>query len=133
MDDWTPEPLETTDTTDTIESPEKKDIKWPIPPARKRRKARKPISKLSLIFLVFWIVIIGLSFMLITGQITEYNQLRAEVEQLYGQKVQIRAQNEDLQLQIDFFNSDVYIERQARNRLRMVRPDEIFFRNTAVD
>ena len=133
MDDWTPEPLETTDTTDTIESPEKKDIKWPIPPARKRRKARKPISKLSLIFLVFWIIIIGLSLVLVTDQIRDYNALRAEAEQLYSQKAQVRAHNDELQLQIDFFDSDMYIERQARNRLRMVRPDEIFFRNTAVD
>jgi len=130
MDDWTPEPLETTDTT---ESSEIKDVRKPASPARKKRKVKKPISKLSLIFLVFWIVIIGLSFMLITGQIAEYNALRTEVEQLYSQKAQVRAYNDELELQIEFFDSDLYIERQARNRLRMVRPDEIFFRNTAVD
>jgi len=112
----------------TMETPETNEVKKP-----KNKKAKKPKSKLSLIFLVFWIIIIGLSFMLVIDQIGDYNDLRVVVEGITDEKAQISAHNDELQLQIDFFDSYVYIERQARDRLRMVRPDEIVFRNTAAD
>jgi len=116
------------ETLETPESPEIKEAKKP-----RGKKPKKPKSKLSLIFLVFWIIIIGLSFMLVINQIGDYNELRAIVEDITDEKAQLSAHNDELQLQIDFFDSYVYIERQARDRLRMVRPDEIVFRNIAAD
>ena len=98
-----------------------------------KKKAKKPKSKVLLIFLVFWVIIIGLSFMMVMDQAGAYNALRAEAEHLNAEIAKINAINEDLEFQIEFFDSDAYIEQQARDRLRMVRPDEIVFRNTAVE
>ncbi|MCL2287062.1 MAG: septum formation initiator family protein [Firmicutes bacterium] len=99
----------------------------------KKPKARKPRSKVTFFFLVFWAAIIGLSFTLIVGQVRQYNELRARAEELNANIEQLTAKNEELEHQIDFFDSDAYIERQARERLRMVRPDEIIFRNIAAE
>jgi len=99
----------------------------------KKPKTKKPKSKVTLIFLVFWVAIVGLSFMLIINQIAEYNILRAEAEYLNARIEQLTEIHENLEFQRDFFDRDAYIEQQARERLRMVRPDEIIFRNIAAD
>ena len=99
----------------------------------KRTKHKKPKSKFSIIFIIFWLSIIGLSFVLVVGLIDDYNELRAEAVRLDTDITQLTATNEELQLQIDFFDSYAYIEQQARERLRMVRPDQIVFRNIAME
>jgi cell division protein FtsB len=99
----------------------------------KKAKPKKRRSKMTLVFLVFWAVVIGLTFMMIVNQAGDYNELRAEADHLAAQIAQGTAHNEDLEFQIDFFDNDAYIEQQARDRLRMVRPDEIVFRNIAAE
>ena len=99
----------------------------------KKAKSKKPKSKIFLIYVVFWVIIIGLSLMLIMDQAGEYNELRAEADHLQGEIDRINASNNVLEFQIEFFDSDAYIEQQARDRLRMVRPDEIVFRNVAAE
>jgi cell division protein DivIC len=98
-----------------------------------KTKPKKSRSKISFIFLVFWVAIIGMSFVLVSNQANRYNQLRAELERLNAEITQMTQNNEALQIQIDFFDSDAYIERRARERLGMVRPNDIIIRNTAVD
>lgn len=99
----------------------------------KKAKPKKPKSKIFLIYVMFWVIIIGLSLMLIMDQAGEYNELRAEADHLQGEIDRINASNNVLEFQIEFFDSDAYIEQQARDRLRMVRPDEIVFRNVAAE
>ena len=99
----------------------------------KKTKSKKPKSKIFLIYVVFWVIIIGLSLMLIMDQAGEYNELRAEADHLQGEIDRINASNNVLEFQIEFVDSDAYIEQQARDRLRMVRPDEIVFRNVAAE
>ena len=98
-------------------------------PAKPRR--RKPRGKSYLIFLVFWLVLAGVSFALVVERAGRYNELRAELE---FAEIQIDRETEryyDLTSQRDFFDTYAYIEQQARDRLGMMRPNELMFRNIA--
>ena len=101
------------------------------PPRPVRKKRRKPMAKSTLIFLVFWLTIIGLSFILVINQAGTYNELRADLERIEDDIAAITQENYNLSLQIQFFDSDAYIEQRAREWLGMVRPHEIVFRNIA--
>jgi len=95
----------------------------------KRQKRRK----FSMIYLVIWLVLIGLGGAFFITQITRYNELSATLSQTNANLERERSINQDLYIQREFFDSDAYIERIARERLGMVRPNEIVFRNTAAD
>jgi len=95
------------------------------------KNLKRPKSRASWIFIFFWLAIMGLTFARVVNQSSRYNDLRAELTRLEAD-IEVRTvQNEDLQMQIDFFDSDAYIEQLARDRLGMVRPNEIVFRNIA--
>ena len=96
-----------------------------------RKRKKKTMSKSTYIYIVFWLVIIGLSFVMVLNQAARYNELRQESINISDNIEAISAANYALQLQIDFFDSDLYIEQRAREWLGMVRPNEILFRNIA--
>lgn len=98
---------------------------------KKVLKRKKPRSKASMAFLIFWLILVGLSFALVAGQARTYNELRAQEMRLYAQVEAAREANRLLNLEVLFFDSDLYIEQIARNRLGMVLPHEIVFRNMA--
>jgi len=96
-----------------------------------KRKLKKPRAKLSLLFLVFWLAIIGLSFALVVDRAGRYNELRAERD-VIETAIELEAERYyDLIRQRDFFDTYAYIERLARERLGMMRPNELMFRNIA--
>jgi len=97
----------------------------------KKRKMKKPRAKFTLVFMVFWMVLLGLSFALVVGQAGRYNELRSELESVEADIARATERNYDLQHQIDFFDVDAYVENLARERLGMLRPNELIFRNTA--
>ena len=76
-------------------------------------------------------VLIGLSFALVVGQAGRYNELRAEADAVEAEIERATARNEELQRQIEFFDVDAYVENLARERLGMLRPNELIFRNVA--
>jgi len=96
-----------------------------------RKRGKKPMSKPTLVYIVFWLMIIGLSFVFVVNQAGRYNELRQELVIISDNIENITAINYELQLQIDFFDSDAYIEQRAREWLGMVRPNEMLFRNIA--
>ena len=97
----------------------------------KKKKYKKPRPKLAILFVVFWLVLIGLCFALVVGQSGRYNELRAELDGIEAEIERAEARNWDLQQQIDFFDVDAYVENLARERLGMLRPNELIFRNIA--
>lgn len=101
---------------------------------KEQKKHKKPRSKILILFVIFWVAIIGVSFAVVSHQAGQYNTLRAEAERIQAHIDELTAQNQGLYDQITFFDSDLYIEARARERLGMVRPTEIVFRNiSAVD
>jgi len=97
----------------------------------KKRKMKKPKAKFTLVFVVFWMVLLGLSFALVVGQAGRYNELRSEFESVEADIERATARHYDLQHQVDFFDVDAYVENLARERLGMLRPNELIFRNIA--
>ena len=97
----------------------------------KNKKMKKPRPRLVLIFVIFWMVLIGLCFALVVGQAGRYNELRSELDSVQADIERATARYYDLRHQLQFFDSDAYIERLARERLGMVRPNELVFRNVA--
>ncbi|MCL2215815.1 MAG: septum formation initiator family protein [Defluviitaleaceae bacterium] len=98
---------------------------------KKRRRFKLP--KIRLRFAIFWVLIIVMLSGYVVAQIGRNNELQAELRALEATIARYQAEADSLELQITFFDSDVYIEELARNRLGMVRPNEIVFRNTAAD
>ena len=100
--------------------------------------ARSPVAKplvkhkFSLVlYVIFWAMILTMFGAMIITQAGRYNQLRADFARIDGDVARERAIYHDLNNQLLFFDSDTYIETLARERLGMIRPNEIVFRNIA--
>ena len=82
-------------------------------------------------FVTFWSVIVVMFTVLIVTQATRYNVLRAELESIQAEIAAERALEADLEMRLLFLDSDAIIEREARQRLGMVRHNELVFVNIA--
>ena len=82
-------------------------------------------------YITCWIAILVMFAALIVTQAGTYNELRTDLNRILDEVAQEQAIYEDYNHQVIFFDSDAYIEALARERLGMVRPDEIVFRNIA--
>ena len=94
-----------------------------------KKKRRRPLY--TFFFALLWSVIIAMFTGLIITQAIRYNELRAELGM-----VNVLLENErftiyDLEMRLLFFDSDAHIERLARERLGMVRQNELVFINIA--
>jgi len=99
----------------------------------KKNKKTKPSRFKNFLFVMFWLLILGSFTVLIVEQANGYNRLHSDMTRIRQQIDAEEAIANDLNNQIHFFDNDAHIERLARERLGMVRPDELLFRNTAVD
>jgi cell division protein FtsL len=94
--------------------------------------AKKKKSRLVLaLYIAFWAAVLIMFGGLFISQMESYNELQAELTRLNAQIAREQAEQERLQLQLNLFDGDAYIEQLARDRLGMVRPNEIVFRNIA--
>jgi cell division protein FtsB len=96
---------------------------------RKRRPVKRPIS--LMFYIAFWGLIIIMFVGLIITQAGTYNELRASLDRLHENIAHEQAIAESLNVNMDFFDSDAYVERLARDLMGMVFPNEIVFRNIA--
>jgi len=98
---------------------------------KKRRRFKFP--KIRLRFAILWVFIIVMLSGFIVAQAGRYNELRTELNDINARITSYQNDVYGLQLQIEFFDNDAHIEDLARERLGMVRPNEIVFRNTVSD
>ena len=97
--------------------------------SKKKKKFKFP--KVRLRFLLFWILIfIGLGAFIV-AEASSYANTRADLNDVQARIAEEEAIIEALQIQLAFFDSDVYIEQLARDRLGMIYPNQIVFRNIA--
>ena len=94
-----------------------------------KRKRSRPLY--NFFFMTFWATIVIMFTVLIVTQATRYNVLRAELYRLNAEIAAERASEADLEMRLLFLDSDAIIERLARERLGMVRQNEIVFVNIA--
>ena len=94
-----------------------------------KRKRSRPIY--NFFFSTFWATIMIMFTVLIITQATRYNELRAELDRINGEIATKRVMEADLEMRLLFLDSDAIIERLARERLGMVRQNEIVFVNIA--
>lgn len=95
--------------------------------AKPRR--RRPVY--SFIFMSFWAFLAVLFAAHILNQAGTYNRLQSELAVVLEELDNARATIEDLEMRLLFFDTYAHIERLARERLGMVRHNEIVFVNTA--
>ena len=100
-----------------------------IPTEKPKRKRPRPLY--NFFFICFWATIVVMFTVLIVTQATRYNELRAELYRIEAEVVAERALEADLEMRLLFLDSDAIIERLARERLGMVRQNEIVFVNIA--
>lgn len=74
--------------------------------------------------LVVLLVLLGLIFYSFGGQMMEMYNVRHEIAKLREQMNEIKVKNDDLRKQIEQLNSEAYIEREAREKLGLVKPGE---------
>ena len=92
-------------------------------------KRKRPFY--NFLFLTMWVLIIVMFSGLIVTQAINYNELRAELERVEALLAEEEATIADLEMRLMFFDSDAHIERLARERLGMVRQNELIFVNIA--
>jgi cell division protein FtsB len=83
------------------------------------------------LYIVFWLVLVGAFGALAMSQASEYSGLRDEIARQQAERSRAVSAYESLQRQMAFIGSDAYIEQQARQRLGMVKSNEIILKNIA--
>jgi cell division protein FtsB len=73
---------------------------------------------------VILLILLGFIFYSFGGQVVEMYNVQNEIKKIQGQMVELRTKNTDLGKQVDQLNSDAYIEREAREKLGLVKPGE---------
>ena len=91
--------------------------------SRKVRK-KKPVLNKANIFKIAIVVLIGI-FVVITAK--NIVSLKIEQSQLKAENQRLTQEKEDLKNQKDNINSKEYVEKQAREVLKMVKPGEKIF------
>lgn len=88
--------------------------------AGKRKKLKFKLGGPTVVLFV----LLGLIFYSFSGQMMEMYNVRDEIVKLRAQMDDIKVKNADLRKQIDQLNSEAYIEREAREKLGLVKPGE---------
>ena len=99
------------------------------PNEKPKRKRSRPFY--NFFFFSFWTTIVVMFTVLIITQATRYNELSAELARINAEIEAERVLEADLEMRLLFLDSDAIIERIARERLGMVRQNEIVFVNIA--
>lgn len=94
-----------------------------------QKKRGNPI--INALYISFWAAILIMFISLFFNQMESYNERQTELARMNTNLARERAENERLLFELSLFNSDAHIEQLARERLGMVRPNEIVFRNIA--
>jgi cell division protein FtsB len=99
---------------------------------RRRRRIRKPENPIVLgMYITFWVAVLLMFLWHFVSQMENYNELQAELSRINGEITVKMQEQERLEFELSFFDSDAYLEQLARERLGMARPNEIVFRNIA--
>ncbi|WP_165000259.1 FtsB family cell division protein [Anaerophilus nitritogenes] len=92
----------------------------------KKKQKKKKINRIPIFFLVIGIYI---SWIFVRQQI-ELKELKTQEEVLYKQMAELKKEKAQLQEEKNMGNDPKYIEKIARERLKMVKMNEIIYIDT---
>ncbi|PKM42645.1 MAG: hypothetical protein CVV03_09620 [Firmicutes bacterium HGW-Firmicutes-8] len=73
---------------------------------------------------VVLLIILGFIFYSFGGQMAEMYNVQHEIKKIQDQVDELRLKNTDLRKQVDQLGSGAYVEREAREKLGLVKPGE---------
>lgn len=95
-----------------------------MPVRKKKQKPRRRLKyKLSGPGLIF-LIILGFIFYSFGGQMVEMYNVQDEMKNIKAQMQELQAKNVELRQKVEQLSSDAYIEREAREKLGLVKPGE---------
>jgi cell division protein FtsB len=97
-------------------------------PPPKRKKSRPFVLFL---YIAFWLAMLSMFAALTIYQMGVYNELTEQLLRVQAELERERTIASEMYLQQLLFDSDAHIEQLARERLGLVRPNEVVFRNIA--
>jgi cell division protein FtsB len=100
---------------------------------KKQKRFKLKLPRVRIPFILFWVFIIVMISGFVVTQVERNNELQSDLLRLQTINDNYLAERHSLELRLTFFDSEAYIEDLARNRLGMVRPNEIVFRNIAAE
>ncbi len=88
---------------------------------------QKKIKKFNIMLNLFTLLIVIVFAFAMYVQASEYFELKDELEQCYSEQYKAVKKNQATVTEMEYHDSDEYIEKIARERLGMVKPNEIVF------
>lgn len=98
-----------------------KIVGLPVRPQQSKRRSLKFNLKGPSVILL---ILLGFIFYSFGGQVVEMYNVQKELKNIQVQMDDLRAKNADLRKQVEQLNSAAYIEREAREKLGLVKPGE---------
>ncbi|NDO46627.1 septum formation initiator family protein [Clostridium sp. MD294] len=97
--------------------------------AIKAAKRRRPFDRtIVLFFMVLFFIAISVG---IASQLSMYGKYKQEAEEILVQIQQEQQKNAEYIREKEYYNSDAYIEKVARQQLGLVMPNEILYVNNS--
>lgn len=94
-----------------------------VPAKKKNTKKKKLKFKLNGPVAIF-LILLGFLLYSFSGQVIEMYKVRAEINKIRSQMNDLQAKNAELRKQVEQLSSNAYIEREAREKLGLVKPGE---------
>ncbi len=96
--------------------------------AKKEKKQKSKTSKFVFVFMLVFTTVIGINFY---NQMKGYAKLKQEESQIEQMIEEEREKGIELANKKEYYKSDAYIEKIAREQLGLIKPDEVLFINKA--
>jgi len=93
----------------------------------KKNKGKKSFTAVFVaIFMLMFSVVIGINFI---NQTSIYQKLKSEEISIQKQIDEEKLKSVQLENEKEYYSSDAYVEKAAREQLGMVKPDEVLYIN----
>ena len=94
---------------------------------KKQKKSKKSLTSFVMkTFMILFFTVITINLFI---QLNNLNQLKAQAANVVNEIEQKKEENIKLKDDKEYYNSDSYIEKIAREQLGLIKSDEMVFRN----
>lgn len=91
--------------------------------------AKRKRKNTIVLFVPIWIMLAVFFGSAITMQMSKYHTYKEKERELLAEMDKEREHEEELNKELQYYESDAYVEKVAREKLGLVRPGEILFYN----
>lgn len=92
-----------------------------------KRRTRKNVFRTNFLYISLFVVVIGILLYQIYVSQIKLQEERTRNEALQNEREELRLQNEMQEDRLKLSQTPEYIEKLAREKLKMVKPDEILY------